>query len=1048
MISRFFIDRPVFATVVSIVITLCGLGSLYYLPVEQSPQITPPTVVVSAVYPGATAETVSQALAIPMEEQLSGIENLLYFQSQCSNDGSMSITLSFEVGTDLDIAAVEVQNRLKRAERSLPEEVIRQGISVNKRSSSILGIIALVSDNPKYDSLYLANYAKAFMVDRLKRVPGVGDSAVFGSKDYSMRIWLNPDKLAAKGMTFSDVTSAIREQNQLYAAGEIGGEPSKGRVDLTFPVTTRGRLESAAQFEDIVVRAEADGATVTIKDVGRAELGQASYSMTGRLNGRETAIMMVQQQPDANAMSAMNGVKAALEELQAGFPEGVKCQMAVDVTKFIRTSVREVIQTFAEALLLVLLVVFVFLGSWRATIIPLAAVPVAIVGTFTGMLLLGFSVNTLTLFGLVLAIGIVVDDAIVVVENVERIMHEERLPPREATIKAMDQVTGPIIAIVLVLSSVYLPVAFLGGSTGVMYRQFGVTIALSVAISGLVALTLSPALCRLILQPNHNKIFFFRWFDLLFGGLTRAYTRAARLAIRLAAVSILVFAALIWATYGLFQRVPSGFVPMEDRGVFMVAVALPQGASLQRTIEVTRQVEQFIMAQPEVDSVVCLDGQDMLSGGIAAPNGSTMFVSMKDWSERPGPEHSVDAVVGRVFGRFMGMKEATVLAFNLPPIMGMGLRAGFEMQLESRGGGGIQELAGVTDRFVGELNQDPMFSGVSGVLSVRKPQIFVDVDRSRAKAMGLSLSDIFDTLQACLGAQYVNDFTTLGRMFRVRLQADADFREHPDDIRKIHVRTKNGELVELSGVVNLRMQPGPNLVSRFNGFPSVQITGAPAAGYSTGQTIQRIREIAAEKLPIGYGIDWSGASYQEATAGNQSAYVILFGLVMVFLVLAAQYEKWSLPLAVLLAVPFGAFGAILAVHLRGLDRDIYFQIGLLTLIGLAAKNAILIVEFCSKQRALGQGIVEAAIEAARLRLRPIVMTSLAFILGVLPLVISEGAGAASRHSIGTGVMGGMLAATFLAIFFVPLFFAIIQWISERLRFRRREETPTAVENAP
>ncbi|MBI5092427.1 MAG: multidrug efflux RND transporter permease subunit [Candidatus Hydrogenedentes bacterium] len=1044
--SRFFIDRPVFASVLSIIIALCGLASLFSLPVEQSPQITPPTVIVNAVYPGANAETVSESLAAPIEQELSGIDNLLYYQSQSANDGSLSITVTFEIGANLDIAAVEVQNRLKRAEPRLPQEVIRQGIAVNKQSTNILNVIALNSDDPQYDSVYLSNYATIHMIDTLKRVPGVGDVMVFGSKDYSMRIWLNPNRLAVKKLTVTDVADAIREQNGLYAAGRIGSAPSKDGVEFTIPVITHGRLNEPKEYEDIILRAEPDGSVVRLKDVGRVELGSLSYDSVGRLNGKPTTLMLIFSLPDANALNTIAGVKAALDQMQSSLPKGVKYDIPFDTTKFIDVSIDEVRTTFIQAVLLVMAVVFVFLGSWRATLIPLLAVPVAIIGTFTGMLAFGFSINSLTLFGLVLAIGIVVDDAIVVVENVERIMHEEGLQVREATIKAMDQVTGPVIAIVLVLSAVYLPVAFLGGITGVMYRQFAVTIAISVAISGLVALTLSPALCRLLLKPTDKKIFVFRWFDDAFTFLTGTYTRSVRVAIRLGVISVLVFGVLMWATFDLFKRVPSAFIPQEDQGYFNVVTMLPQGASIERTSKVMREVEDFLLAQPEIERVVSLGGVDFLAGRSASTSAGAMFINLKPWDERPTQDKSVDAMVGRVFAHFGALKEARVIAFNPPAIRGLGMRAGFEVQLESRGISDIRKLAQVTDQFIGELRKDPSLVGVAGVMNVNQPQLYVDLDRYRAKAMGLPIGDIYNSLQAYLGALYVNDFNKFGRIYRVQVQAEPEFRSKPEDIRKIFVRNKTGDMVELSGVLDIKYQSGPNVVSRFNSFPSVQISGAPALGSSTGQAMQRLSDVAAKVLPAGYELEWSGASYQEAKAGNHAPYVVAFGLVVVFLVLAAQYEKWSLPFAVLLAVPFGIFGAILAVYLRGLERDIYFQIGLLTLVGLAAKNAILIVEFCSKQHEEGKGVVEAALEAARLRLRPIVMTSLAFILGVLPLVFSHGAGASGRHSIGTGVMGGMLAATFLAVLFVPLFFVIIQKISEFRPWRRH--TPSAAPQSP
>lgn len=1042
MISKFFIDRPVFASVVSIIIALCGLVSITMLPIEQSPEITPPTVDIAARYPGANAEVVAESVATPIEQELSGIENLLYYQSQSSNDGSLTITLTFEIGCDLDIAAVETQNRLKRAEPRLPQDVIRQGISVNKRSNNILGVVALNSTDPNHTDLFLSNYATIYMVDALKRVPGVGDALIFGGKDYSMRVWLNPTKVSARGMTITEVADAIREENDLYAAGRVGGPPNSDDVQLTIPVITRNRLDDPKEFENIILKANPDGSTVRLKDVGRVELGSFSYDSFGRLNGKPTAFVLIFLQPGANSLSTMNGLRDRLEQLKLSFPAGVSYDIPFNTTKYVRVSIEEVVKTFLEATGLVVLVVFVFLGSWRATIIPLLAIPVAIIGTFTGMLVMGFSINSLTLFGLVLAIGIVVDDAIVVVENVERIMHEEGLAVRDATIKAMEQVTGPVIAIVLVLTSVYLPVAFLGGITGVMFRQFGITISISVIISGIVALTLSPALCRLLLRPNHNKIFVFRWFDRLFARLTRSYTSVVRLAIRYAVLSLALFGVLLYATYDLFNRVPSSFIPQEDQGYFLVVTMLPQGASLERTSAVMTKVEQFLLQQPEVEKVVTLGGTDFLAGRAPTTSAGAMFVNLKDWSERRSPGSHVNAIVGRVFGAFGNLQEATILAFNPPAIRGLGFRAGFELQLEARGDSDIRKLGEASNALLAKLQEEPILSGVSGVLNLTQPQLYVDVDRDRAKSLGLPIDRVHDSLQAYLGSLYVNDFNKYGRIYRVQVQAEPAFRQSPDDLGRIYVRNTFGEMVPLSGVLNMHFQSGPNIVSRFNSYPAVQITGAPIQGISTGQALDRIEAIAAEVLPEGYGIDWSGVSFQERKAGSQATYIILFGLTIVFLVLAAQYEKWSLPFAVLLAVPFGALGAVLAVYLRSfigdISRDIYFQIGLLTLVGLSAKNAILIVEFCSALHEKGMGIVEAALEAARLRLRPIVMTSLAFILGVVPLVVGQGAGAGGRHSIGTGVMGGMIAATFLAIVFVPLYFTLIERLTAFL-WRRKPE---------
>jgi hydrophobe/amphiphile efflux-1 (HAE1) family protein len=1032
MLAKFFIDRPVFAAVISIVITLCGAVSILFLPVEQSPEITPPTVVIEANYPGADAETVSESIATPIEQELSGIENLIYYQSTATNTGRLSVVCTFDIGADLDIAAVEVQNRLKRAEPRLPQEVIRQGLAVNKRANNILGVVALNAPDGKVDDIYLANYATLNLLDALKRIPGVGDVQVFGGKDYSMRIWLNPDDLASKGLTITDVAKSIREQNSLFAAGRIGAAPNDGEVAFTIPVITQGRLSDPEEYKDIILRANQDGSVLRLGDVARVELGSLSYDSFGRYNAQPAVPILIFLQPGANALSTLIGVKDAMEVLKADFPEGVTYSIPFDITRFIDSSISEVVKTLLEAAFLVVLVVFVFLGSWRATLIPLLAVPVSIIGTFLGMYAFGFSINTLTLFGLVLAIGIVVDDAILVVENVERVLHEGNLSRRDATIKATQQIFGAVVASVLVLLAVYLPVAFLSGLTGAMYRQFAITISVSVAISGLVALSLSPALCRIMLRANHQKWAPFRAFDWCFDKGRQVYLVVVRQAIRFGYITIAVFIGLVYLTYLLFGRVPGGFVPQEDQGYFIIAVQLPQGSALNRTEAVVKEIESFVLEQPEVEHMVALVGLDFLSGFVPNTNGAVMFVNLKNWEDRPGPEHHVDSLVGRMFGRFGGNKDALILALNPPAIRGLGVRAGFEMQLEGRGVGNVETLTEVSQEFMATLGADPRLQFLNSTINMGQPRIFVDVDRTRAKAMGLPMTEIFDSLQAYLGSLYVNDFTKFGRVYRVQVQAESEYRQKPDDIRRIYARNDQGDMVELSGVLDLEYKAGPNLVTRFNSYPSVQITGVPAPGYSTGDAIKIIEELAAKNLPDGYGYSWSGASYQEVRAGNQAPYVLAFGLVMVFLVLAAQYEKWSLPLAVLLAVPFGLFGAIFAVFIFGMPKDIYFQVGLLTLVGLAAKNAILIVEFAAHEHREGKGVVEAALEAARLRLRPILMTSLAFVLGVLPLAISSGAGAAGRQSIGIGILGGMISATFLAVVFVPLFFVVIQSITDKL----------------
>lgn len=1047
MISRFFIDRPVFAIVISLLVLLGGAVSIWVLPIAQYPEITPPTITITASYPGADAQTVAESVAGPIEQELSGVQNLLYFSSQSSNDGSLNITATFEIGTNQDLAAVEVQNRVNAAEPRLPEEVVRQGISVAKSSASILGLVALQSSSPAYDDLYLANYATINLMDEILRVPGVGTARIFGAGDYAMRIWVDPERLALKGMTVSDVAAAIREQNAVFPAGQIGQQPTGGReVLLTIPAITRGRLSEPQEYENIIVRATQDGAIVRLGDVARVELGAQSYANFARVNGKPAAMIMVNLQVGANALETMRGVEEVVDAASAFFPAGITHSIAYDTTTIIDESIVEVVKTLFEAVGLVLIVVFLFLQSWRATLIPLLAVPVAIVGTFAGMLLLGFSINTLTLFGLVLAIGIVVDDAIIVVENVERVMEEEGLAVRDATIKAMGQVTGPVITIVLVLAAVFVPVAFMGGITGQLYKQFAITIALSVAISGLVALTLSPALCRLLLRPAHGrkKFVLFRLFNRAFAGITAAYGAGVGIVLRHALLAILLFGGLCVLTYRSFQQVPTSFLPEEDQGFLISAVLLPDGASLDRTDKVIQRVEEYLLAHPAVEAVTSLGGFDFLSGGTVSSNAGTMFVRLKPFAQRTEPGMRVQDVIADIMQATWDNPDGMVLAFNPPSIPGLGVRSGFQMELQARGGATPEEVARVSQNLIIAASQNPMFEGVTGTLRMAMPQLYIDLNRDRAKIMGVSIAEVFESLQAYLGSLYVNDFNAFGRVWRVQLQAESAFRDAPQDIDRIYVRNNAGEMVSLAGLVERSYRTGPNLVPRFNGFLASQITGAPALGYSSGQAMAAISELASETLPPGYAFDWSGVSYQEIKAGNQAPVILAFALIIVFLVLAAQYESWSLPIAVLLSVPFAVLGALLAIIMRGLTQDVYFQIGLLTLIGLSAKNAILIVEFCVAIQREGVPLLDAAIQAAKIRFRPIVMTSLAFIFGVVPLAVSTGAGAAARHSIGTGVIGGMIFASFVAIFFVPLFFVLIRRIAGL--FAQPDPTP-AVTNS-
>ncbi|WP_437191570.1 multidrug efflux RND transporter permease subunit [Planctomicrobium sp. SH527] len=1050
MLSRFFIDRPVFSIVLSLLIIIAGAVSIAVLPIERYPEITPPQVQINAVYPGADAQTLAESVAAPIEQQLSGIKNLIYFSSQNSNDGSCKITVTFEIGTDQDMAAVEVQNRLAIAQPKLPQEVVRNGVTVVKASSSILGLVALEATDDTIDDLYLSNYATINLLDRIKRVTGVGDATVFGNRDYSMRIWIDPDRLALKGMTVSDVAVALRDQNAVFPAGMIGQRPTEEEIELTLPVLTRGRLSEVADYENVILRAMPDGAIVRLKDVARIELGAQNYNLISRLDGKPTTLMMINLQSGANALSTMQLVQDTMTEAARDFPAGITWSIPFDTTTFVSDSVEKVVHTLLEAIVLVIVVVYVFLQSWRATLIPLLAVPVAVIGTFAGMLLLGFSINTLTLFGLVLAIGIVVDDAIVVVENVERLMHDEHLSPYAATLKAMEQVTGPVIAIVLVLSAVFVPVAFLGGFTGQMYKQFAVTIALSVAISGLVALTLSPALAALLLKPAHGKKnLFFRAFDKMFDWITLGYTAGVKLAIRGALVTLLMFGGLCYLTYRLSGIVPAGFLPDEDQGYVLGIVLLPDGSSLDKTQKVIQKGEEFFSQHPAVDNVVGLVGYDVLGGGAASTNAGVLFVRLKDFEHRKKPELSAASLIADSRTLTGSVTEGLILTLNPPPIQGLGQRAGFTIEVQQRGGGTVAELADATNKFLAAAGQHPDLTGLNATLRVTLPQVFVDLNREKTRMMGVRLADVFEPMQAYFGALYVNDFNRFGRIWRVQLQAEPSVRSKPTDIERIYVRNSSGQMVPLSAIMDMKFQAGPNIVSRYNGYSAVEITGAPAVGKSSGEAMNTIRQLAAEHLPPGYGLEWSGASYQEIKAGNQAPMVLAFGLLVVFLVLAAQYERWTLPVAVLLAVPLAVLGALVAVYLRNFTQDIYFQIGLLTLVGLSAKNAILIVEFCVALRKEGMGIVEAAVEAAKLRFRPIVMTSLAFILGVVPLAIATGAGAAGRQSLGTGVVGGMLSATFLAIFFIPLFYVLIQKMAEFFSGKRAiDPSATDVVHSP
>ena len=1020
-----FIDRPVFAAVISIIFVLAGIVAMRVLPVEQYPQIVPPQVVVTATYPGASAETVAKTVAAPLEQQINGVENMLYMQSTNSSVGTMRLTVTFKIGTNPDQATINVNNRVQRAVSTLPAEVTRQGLIVNKQSSSILALVAMSATDPRYDSIYLSNYALLNIIDELKRIPGVGDASLFGAKNYSMRIWLRPDKLAQYGLTPGDVATAIREQNAQFAAGRLGDEPSQSELAFTYSVNTEGRLPDAKAFEEIIIRANPDAATLRLKDIARVELGAQNYSFQATLNGAPAVPIGVYLQPGANALGTLDAVKARMTELQPNFPEGVAYSVPFDTTVFVRVSIHEVLKTFAEAMVLVIIVVFVFLQNWRATLIPVIAVPVSILGTFAGMYLLGFSINLLTLFGLVLAIGIVVDDAIVVLENVERIMRVEKLPPREAAIKAMHEVTGPVIAIVLVLCAVFIPVAFMGGLAGEMYRQFAVTIAVSVTISGIVALTLTPALCALILKPGHHEPAApFRWFNRVFDRITDGYTSGVRMLLRRAALGIGLFALLIGVTVFLFMRVPGSLVPDEDQGSVFTVALLPPAASLTRTQKVMTEVNKSILEKPEVRDIISFAGFDLLAG-VQKPSAGASFVQLHDWKQRTAPSQSSASIAKSILALNDPVKDAFVLAFTPPPIMGMSNTGGFEAFVQDRAGNGSQALVDATALLVDAASKRPELAQVKTTFVSNVPQYKIVLDREKAKSLGVPITSIFETMQSTFGSLYVNDFTLFGRNYQVNLQSEANFRERPEDLKQVFVKAASGSMIPIDTLLTVERIIGPDQVDRFNAFVAAKVIGGPAPGYSSGQAIKALQEIAVQTLPGSYQLAWTGSAYQEIATGGTGSTALIFGMIMVFLILAAQYERWSLPMAVLLAVPFALFGAVVAIWMRGLSNDVYFQIGLVTLIGLASKNAILIVEFAVLKRKEGMSAMDAAAEAAKLRFRPIIMTSLAFILGCVPLAISTGAGSASRHSIGTGVIGGMLAATFIAMFFIPLFYRLL-----------------------
>lgn len=1030
----FFIDRPVFSAVISILIVIVGFIGLMMLPIDQYPQITPPVVKISASYPGASAVTVSQAVATPIEQELNGTPGMIYMESNSSNSGGFSATVTFDISADPDLAAVEIQNRIKLAESRLPAEVIQNGISVEKQAPSQLMTICLTSDDPKFDEIYLSNFATLNVIDLLRRIPGVGRISNVGGRYYAMQIWVDPAKLANFGLTIQDLQSALKDQNRESAAGVLGQQPVTG-LDITIPITAQGRLSTAAQFEEIVLRANPDGSIIRLRDVARVSLEASSYTTESGINGGNAAVLGIYMLPGANAMEVADNVKKAMEEISRNFPEGLEYNIPFDMTTYISESIHEVYKTLFEALVLVIIVVFLSLQNWRATLIPVVAVPISLIGTFGFMLIFGFSLNMLTLLGLVLAIGIVVDDAIVVVENVERIMEEEKLSPYEATKKAMEGLVGAIIATSLVLAAVFVPVSFLAGITGQLYRQFTVTIVVSVLLSTVVALTLSPVMCSLILKPEDpnkpkNRVFtrINHWLNVGNGKYVQSIRRVVKNPKRV----IAGFGMVVVFIFIFHRVVPTSFLPIEDQGYFTVELELPESATLERTRVVTDRAVDFLVKHPAVAYVQNVTGSSPRVGNSQAR--SQLTVILKEWTERD--DTTIDRIMEEVQNEMKEYPECKVFLSTPPVIPGLGTAGGFEMQLEARGEATFDDLVRATDTLMYYASQRKEMAGLSSSLQAEIPQLYFDVDRDKVKLAGVPMADVFSTMKAYTGSVYVNDFNMFNRIYRVYIQAEAPYREHRDNIGLYFVKGSDGDMMPLTALGTTDYTTGPGSIKRFNMFNSAVIRGTAANGASSGQVMEILEQIAREKLPDNIGVEWSGLSYQEKKAGGQTGIILSLVFLFVFLFLAALYESWSIPIAVLISLPVAVLGAYAGVAICGLENDTYFQIGLVMLIGLAAKNAILIVEFAKEEVDKGRDIVEAAIHASQLRFRPILMTSLAFILGMLPMVIATGPGSASRQAIGTGVFFGMLVAVTIGIVLVPFFFVLIYKAKNKLNTKR------------